>query len=175
MPALGPRGGAFLAGLLVLAGARMLRAVRGLTRARRRHARLRILGVHPVTVAERLVRETLAAQWGDRLAGLAGGTRERAEAEVRDRLRDLYLIEAEIDPPTAEFQWAGVTQEVPGEVPESWQAPYDEQALDDAGRWAFFFHCLDFSRPLLTPAGPVTLPPPSPIPQRLRHIAYEAP
>jgi hypothetical protein len=143
VPELSPRGVAFLAGLLILAGARMLRAAGGLTRARRRHPRLRILGVHPVTVA--------------------------------DRLRDLYLIEAEIDPPTAEFQWDGVTQEVPGEVPESWQAPYDEQALDDAGRWAFFFHCLDFSRPLLTPAGPVTLPPPSPTPQRLRHIAYEAP
>jgi hypothetical protein len=45
------------------------------------------------------------------------------------------------------------------------------------GDWrvAFFFHYLDFSKPLLSPAGPLELPEPSPRPSRLQFFEYEPP
>ena len=42
-------------------------------------------------------------------------------------------------------------------------------------RVAFFFHYLDLSRPLETPLGDVALPDPSPAPERLSFMEYEAP
>jgi hypothetical protein len=42
-------------------------------------------------------------------------------------------------------------------------------------RAAFFFHYLDLSQPLLTPFGPVTVPPESPVPPHLAAIKYEQP
>jgi hypothetical protein len=39
-------------------------------------------------------------------------------------------------------------------------------------RVAFFFHFLRLDRPLLTPAGPILLPPPTPRPDRLRFLTY---
>jgi hypothetical protein len=58
------------------------------------------------------------------------------------------------------------------------QVPYDEQVIsesDGKARVAFFFHYLDLSKPLLTPAGTLALPPPKKIPARLKDIVYEAP
>ena len=86
-----------------------------------------------------------------------------------------HLIEAELGDPES-FDWAAVTQEEPGQPRSNWQAPWDEQPLDSAEtRWAFFFHYLDPSRPLLTPNGPVELPPETPVPDHLANIRYESP
>ncbi|HEV3456912.1 MAG TPA: hypothetical protein VHG32_10160 [Thermoanaerobaculia bacterium] len=87
---------------------------------------------------------------------------------------DVHLLEVELDP-AAPFAWDEVTQEQEGEPRESWQAAYDEQPLDERGRWVFFFHLLDLDRPLLTPDGPVSLPPASPLPTRLQGIEYDPP
>lgn len=79
-------------------------------------------------------------------------------------------------PADAEFDWGEVTQEVPGQPRSNWQVAYDEQPLDDSRtRWAFFFHYLDFNKPLLTPFGAVDLVPATPLPNQLRHIQYESP
>ena len=68
--------------------------------------------------------------------------------------------------------------------------PWDERALtrdgelleagplgpiDGDAHVVFFFHHLDTDRPLLTPAGGVPLPAPTPLPSRLAAIAYEEP
>jgi hypothetical protein len=89
-----------------------------------------------------------------------------------------------------------VTQEIPGEPRENWQVPWDERKLDPEGtasreiefgqpfalassssptRIAFFFHLLNFRRPLMTPAGPVALPPEQPRPKRLAFLRYQPP
>ena len=86
-----------------------------------------------------------------------------------------HLIEAELADGT-NFDWGAFTQEVAGEPQSNWQVPWDERPLDDdKHHWAFFFHYLDLSKPLLTPSGPVTLPAPSGLPEHLASIEYESP
>jgi hypothetical protein len=90
---------------------------------------------------------------------------------------------------------ADITQGVPDQPRENWQAPWDLYSLTDGGdvhvheselpvpgempddkaRFAFFFHYLDPAQPLETPWGQVTLPTPSVRPDRLAKIPYEAP
>jgi hypothetical protein len=83
-----------------------------------------------------------------------------------------------------------VTQEGAGGPAAGWQSPSEEHLLDATGesgrpleareaaavappaRVAFFFHFLRADRPLLTPAGPVILPRPSPRPGRLAFLIY---
>ena len=86
-----------------------------------------------------------------------------------------FLIEAELSDSEG-FEWGAVTQEDASQPRSNWQVPYDEQPLDDDGcRWAFFFHYLDLSKPLLTPAGPIALPTPSPMPKHLAGVEYMEP
>ena len=94
------------------------------------------------------------------------------------------------------FDVGQITQEEPGVPPDSWQVAWDAKILDESGkaivgdtwdmperdiipggqtRLAFFFHYLDPSGPLLTPLGPLPLPEPSPLPERLRILEYEPP
>jgi hypothetical protein len=87
-----------------------------------------------------------------------------------------HLIEVELSDGSAGFDWGEVTQGAPGRDRSNWQVAYDEQELDDnANRWAFFFHYLEFNEPLLTPGGPVALPVETPLPEHLRHVEYDAP
>lgn len=87
-----------------------------------------------------------------------------------------HLIELEIGEQSAPFDWGAVTQDDPAQPRANWQVAYDEAPLNDEGtRWAFFMHYLDFSRPLLTPAGSLELPAPTPLPDRLKHVKYDEP
>jgi hypothetical protein len=86
----------------------------------------------------------------------------------------VHLVELEIEGNVADFDFDKITQEVPGQPLSEWQAVYDEQQVG-ANRFAFFFHYLDMSKPLLSPAGPLALPPESPIPEHLQGIKYEEP
>lgn len=87
-----------------------------------------------------------------------------------------HLIELEIGAQNASFDWGAVTQEDPAQSRANWQVAYDETPLNDEGtRWAFFFHYLDPSKPLLTPAGPLAIPAPSSLPEHLRHLRYVEP
>lgn len=91
--------------------------------------------------------------------------------------------------PVAEF-----TQEIQGKSQANWQVPWDERVLTESGsgqegkrfprhieadqgdvRLAFFFHYLDLSKPLLTPAGPLQLPEATKMPSRLKFFKYESP
>jgi len=78
-----------------------------------------------------------------------------------------------------ELDWSLFTQVDPALDSSSWQVAYDEHLLeslpDGRSRVAFFFHYVDFSRPFMTPAGPLQLPAPTPLPDSLTHIHYEDP
>lgn len=87
-----------------------------------------------------------------------------------------HLIEVELDNFSERFEWEKVTQEDPSQPRANWQVAYDETHLYENGmRWAFFFHYLDFSRPLITPSGPLELPRPTALPGHLAYLKYEAP
>jgi hypothetical protein len=73
-------------------------------------------------------------------------------------------------------RWAAFTQKQSDQPSENWQVAYDEHAIAEAeGRWAFFFHFLDRSKPLETPAGARVLPVATARPPHLDHVAYDAP
>jgi len=86
------------------------------------------------------------------------------------------LIELEISPDNEEFDWDTVTQEDPSIHRNNWQAAFQETKLDDEGtRWAFYFHYLDVSRPLLTATGQLSIPATTPVPSHLQHLKYVSP
>ena len=86
-----------------------------------------------------------------------------------------YLVEAELSD-GEDFDWGQVTQEDATQPRDNWQVPYDERPLDaDERGWAFFFHYLDPSKPLLTPAGAIQVPAPTPRPTHLKDIEYMEP
>lgn len=89
-----------------------------------------------------------------------------------------HLVEIELPRSCEAFDFELVTQEQPGQPRQNWQAAYDEQYLGQSAsgqRWSFFFHYMDFERPLLTPRGPLTLQASSPLRSHLARIRYEAP
>ena len=106
---------------------------------------------------------------------------------------DVHLIELSIDHPPEAVDMAKITQEVEGVTNGSWQSPWDEKYLDERGeavigdwielptgqtqtRLLFFFHFLNFDKPLLTPFGELRLTSPSTMPARLKDlIVYEEP
>ena len=114
---------------------------------------------------------------------------------VEEALDPCHLIELRIqrdadDADAADavkLDLAGVTQERAGLPGSDWQTPFEEHLLDDGGnsgrpvsartvtppaRLAFFFHFLRSDRPLLTPVGPLRLPPATPRPARLAFMRY---
>jgi hypothetical protein len=104
-----------------------------------------------------------------------------------------HLIELWVRALDGELDVGRFTQEIPGRAQANWQVPYDERLLNEHGtasvaepfpdrvsgkgdlRIAFFFHYLELSRPLSSPAGPLKLPEPSESPSRLRFFEYEPP
>ena len=86
----------------------------------------------------------------------------------------VHLIEIEVENGDIDFDFAEVTQELPGEPRGNWQAAYDERKVGE-GRYVFFFHYLNTSKPLLTSAGALEIPPASPLPEHLHGITYWPP
>jgi hypothetical protein len=78
-----------------------------------------------------------------------------------------------------DFDFGEVTQSIAGKPRSEWQVAYDERVLGsvEAGvtRAVFFFHYLDFTNTLETPAGSLELPSPSEMPAEFRTIEYEPP
>lgn len=90
----------------------------------------------------------------------------------------VYHIELLVEGHADAFDIGEVTQEIAGQPKSNWQAPYDERVLEESDgrtRYAFFFHNLDFNKPLLTPAGAIPLPKPTKQPAHLKDIEYESP
>jgi len=110
-----------------------------------------------------------------------------------DNNPEVHLIELTFDNPPEEIDIGLITQELKGEESDNWQTPWDEKYLDENGekvigdfaeipqgqkktRLVFFFHFIDFSKPLLTQSGQLTLIKPITLPLRLKDlINYEKP
>jgi len=104
-----------------------------------------------------------------------------------------HLLELVFDSVDDAIDFMEFTQQVRHRPRDSWQVPWDERFLDVTGereidpdapdvqpavdrfRVVFFFHYLDHGRPLLSPAGPLSLPEPTVRPQRLAFVHYESP
>ncbi|MDX1964606.1 MAG: hypothetical protein SFX18_15755 [Pirellulales bacterium] len=84
----------------------------------------------------------------------------------------VHLVELESN--TSDFDFGVVTQEVFGQPQSNWQAAYDELQIGEK-RFAFFFHYLDTTKPLMSAAGLLDLPPESTLPEHLQDIKYEKP
>ena len=105
-----------------------------------------------------------------------------------------HLIEIIIWNLNGKIDMFGFTQEIPGKPESSRQVPYEDMFLNNDGtkiigdvmldehedrfqtgnvRIAFFFHYLDFSKPLRTPFGPVQLPEVTKRPERLKMMKYD--
>lgn len=110
-----------------------------------------------------------------------------------DNNTDVHLIELVFDNSPDEVDVSLITQEIKGHPHDNWQSPWDEKYLDMNGeniigdffsipkdinktRLVFFFHYIDFSRPLLTQAGHLDLRKPTSLPDRLKgKLHYERP
>ncbi len=90
----------------------------------------------------------------------------------------VYLIEILVEGDVRKFDFDAVTQDTPNQPRSNWQSAYDERTLEESdvvARYAFFFHYLDFDKPLLSKAGPLVLPKPEELPSHLQEIVYESP
>jgi hypothetical protein len=105
-----------------------------------------------------------------------------------------HIIELMIREHIGVLDVGAFTQESPDQPPSNWQVPWDERILNADGtkdvlgqfpaqikadgtplRLVFFFHYLDFHRPLMTPTGKLALEPPVEKPDRLAFLEYESP
>ncbi len=109
----------------------------------------------------------------------------------------VHLVEMLVRGSDAPFKIGHFTQTCPGKDESNWQVPYDDKLLSSDGteilldpwsrdsdssphwigdvRIAFFFHFLNFDRPIITPFGDVPVPSASTRPARLRFLKYELP
>jgi hypothetical protein len=90
----------------------------------------------------------------------------------------VHLIELIVEGDAHDFDIGEVTQEFAGQPKSNWQVPYDERVLEESDgkiRYAFFFHYLDFKKPLITPSGSLSVPKPTKRPAHLKEIEYESP
>ncbi len=90
----------------------------------------------------------------------------------------VWLIEIEVVGEIESFDFDELTQEIEGVPRELWQVAYDEQLIEreeDKARYAFFFHYLNLSTPLMTSFGELHIPDPTTMPKHLSSIEYIAP
>ena len=134
---------------------------------------IRVLGMHRLDISKEDFEEALRVQWGE---GLDAEETARARAATQEHFDRLRLIEIQVHPPNASIDWDEFTQRIEGEPRDNWQVPWDETCVAaDEGRWAFFLHCVDDKKTLVTPIGEIILPTPSPLPSHLLQIQYELP
>jgi hypothetical protein len=90
------------------------------------------------------------------------------------RLIDIMALDVRGD-----LDFASFVLPVPGRPKSNWQVPWDERVLSNGEREgkvrACFFLFVESDEPLLTPAGPVALPPASERPTRLGYVQFEEP
>lgn len=150
---------------------------------------VRVLAIYPYPFSrERL--ESIVRRWhGSCDSEESRRGFDAVEAQARETMSALYLIEIEVRAGESGFDLSDITQGLP-EDPSA-QAPYGEVFLNpdgaaaidsDAVDWdgsvriAFWLHHVDLNSPLRTPSGDVPLPWPTPMPARLDAVMeYELP
>jgi len=110
---------------------------------------------------------------------------------------DCCLIELVVHDAQGRFGFVEFTQPIAGKPAANWQCPWLECLLDGSGeniiaddlallslsndrwqgdlRFAFYFHCLDLSQPLVTPFGEIWPTQPTHLPPRLQFMNYAPP
>ena len=117
------------------------------------------------------------------------------ELDNPENAKNAVIVEMIIKKPLREIDIGKITQTSETLPRDSWQAVYDEVFLNESGtevidekdvrngeheavRFFFFFHYLDFDKPILTPFGDVPIPVSKPTkkPKRLEgKIEYHEP
>ena len=144
---------------------------------------VRILGAHLLQVSEELISAAVEAKYPN--AMVKWWKRGAIRSEVKAELSLVALIEVEIIGADDRFKISDFRQS------GSDQVAYDEAYLSSDGeqvvsrdinessggpnvRVGFFLHYFDWTQPLITSYGPVKVPRPSPMPERLaRLMPYE--
>ena len=144
--------------------------------------KIQVLGVHPVKVDDDLIQNAIALKYPH-----AESEQQRQDARdaVVAEMSSAALVEVIIEGRDDKFDAGDFGQ------PGSQQAAYMERYLSPDGtaviaedfdvpsgdslRLTFFLHHFDFTRSLKTSYGFVEIPPPSPMPERLRRIIHYEP
>jgi hypothetical protein len=90
----------------------------------------------------------------------------------------VHMVEVATQGSMSGIDFGDFTQEDPDLPKANWQVAYDERVLwerNERTRAVFFFHFLDFNKPLLFTGGQLTLPAPTAMPPRLSKFEYEPP
>jgi hypothetical protein len=113
---------------------------------------------------------------------------------IVDGYKNVHLIELVIKAKYTGIDIGKFTQKQEGIDQSEWQLPWDEKYLNPTGTeisgdwvnpptvienttlFTFFFHALDFNKPLISPFGDIKLKPAEKMPERLKSIIeYEPP
>ncbi len=150
---------------------------------------IEVIGVHRIQVTNDLVDEQRQILYPD---SISGDERATAEAQVRDQLESVVLIEALIRGRDSRFTIDDFSQPQKHLDRSNWQAAWAEAYLDLDGehliveRWsepppagdlrvAFYLHSWQPDLPLMTSYGAVSCPKPIPVPQRLQTLVPYVP
>lgn len=149
---------------------------------------IEVLGVYALPVTDEMLQEQTDILHG---SDLSGAERRQAEAQCREQLESIVLVEVLVRGCDMRFDIDEFSQPQDGVPRENWQAAWAEAYLSEDGetllveRWrdppkvdsirvAFFIHYWNAARPLLTSYGEVTCPAVKKMPHRLQKLVpYE--
>jgi hypothetical protein len=146
---------------------------------------IEVLGVYALPVATKLVREQTDILYGTTLSREA---RHDAERQCREQLESTVLVETLVRDPDNRFKTDNFCQAQDGVPKSHWQVAWAEAYLSEDGesllgerrteqpkaktfRVAFFIHCWNPSKPLVTSYGDVKCPAVDKMPKRLQTLA----
>lgn len=147
-----------------------------------------VLGVYALPVTKSLLREQTDILYG---SDLSGAERRDAERQCREQLESTVLVEVLVHNRDKRFSVGDFSQPQDGVPRENWQAAWAEAYLSEDGetllveRWsdapqadsfrvAFFIHCWNPAKPLLTSYGELSCPEVKKMPKRLQVLVpYE--
>jgi hypothetical protein len=139
---------------------------------------IKIIGLYTIRLTEESIVDAFVLEFGEYRSDL------NPPSYYMEEYGDgLALIEIKLDRKDKRFDLCKFMQEEPGISRDNWQVAYDEHFLDTDGtriieeprigeslRVAFYLHFTKFDQPLITPYGPIALPKPTEIPERLKNL-----
>ncbi len=138
---------------------------------------IQLLGAYKVQLTDDLVKKAMESKYGG--TQISDAQRRRAEADVREELSSVVLLELVVSNPDKRFSVGDFAQ------PDSDQAAYDEAYLTADGtsvasrfdqpetgtfRVTFFLHFFDPSKPVSSSYGLLHVPEVQKMPARLQRL-----
>jgi hypothetical protein len=149
---------------------------------------IEVLGVYRVRATDALIQDRIEYSYSSDQVSTPDD-RRAVEQECREFIESVALIEAVVRNADERFDIGDFTQRLDGVPRGNWQAAYDEAWLTPDGtsrssgshtgagadlRIAFFLHCWDTGKPLVSSYGDIHCPAVSEMPERLaRLVPYE--